>query len=272
MATVWITYAWNDNNDSDVDFIAQELERIGLSVKLDRWNVEAGKRLWQQIENFITNPNESDAWILVATQNSLGSEACKEEYFYALDRALHQRGSTFPIISLFTSTVDDNLIPAGIRVRLYVSITDPDWKERIKATAEGIPLSIEHPQVLPYTLKIYQPKPNSRRYTIEVRPRAGVWAPFVAAIPEAEKDVLDADIIWGPKDGPPRQVIMNKPIPDKFPSDDGKWWMMAALNEASPTQSYYIGCDGLPSQILFGIYKSGGEPLTLYHHRFTPDS
>ena len=118
----------NRVNPCDVDFVAQELVRTGLTVKLDRWNIEAGKRLWQQIENFISNSEESDAWILYATQNSLGSEACKEEYSYALDRALHQRGTTFPIIGLFPSSVDDSLIPAGLRTRLCVSITDPDWK------------------------------------------------------------------------------------------------------------------------------------------------
>ncbi len=35
MATVWLTYAWQDNENSDVDFVAQELEAGGLTVKLD---------------------------------------------------------------------------------------------------------------------------------------------------------------------------------------------------------------------------------------------
>ena len=33
MATVWITYAWEDNEDQMVDFIAQELEAAGLKVQ-----------------------------------------------------------------------------------------------------------------------------------------------------------------------------------------------------------------------------------------------
>jgi len=135
MATIWITYAWNDNSGGDVDFAAQELTRSGLTVKLDRWNIGAGRRLWEQIERFITDPNQCDAWLLYATQNSLGSEPCKEEFAYALDRALRSRGNPFPIIGLFPSTIDNQLIPAGLRTRLYVSITDPDWKERIKAAA-----------------------------------------------------------------------------------------------------------------------------------------
>ncbi len=33
MATIWITYAWADNQSGDVDFIAQELVASGLKVK-----------------------------------------------------------------------------------------------------------------------------------------------------------------------------------------------------------------------------------------------
>ena len=86
MAAIWITYAWKDNENEDVDFIAQELQLAGLTVQLDRWNIGAGKRLWEQIETFIVKPDQSDAWVLIATQNSLQSEPCKEEFSYALGR------------------------------------------------------------------------------------------------------------------------------------------------------------------------------------------
>ena len=59
MNSVWITYAWDDNKDGDVDFTAQELIRAGLDVKLDRWNLSAGKRLWEQIEAFIQDPSNN---------------------------------------------------------------------------------------------------------------------------------------------------------------------------------------------------------------------
>src|SRR5688572_20702875 len=98
MATLWITYAWKDNENRDVDFIAQELEGAGVRVKLDRWNVQAGKRLWPQIEQFIQDPAESDAWAIYATPNSLGSQPCQEEFAYALDRALRARDVEFPVI------------------------------------------------------------------------------------------------------------------------------------------------------------------------------
>src|SRR5919112_154235 len=150
MTTIWLTYAWADNETGDVDYAAQELAQVGLDVKLDRWNLQAGERLWPQIEAFIQDPARSDAWALYATQNSLGSEACKEAFAYALDRALHTRDKEFPVIGLFSGPVECSLIPAGIRIRLYVSLTDPDWRERIKAGAERREPSISRPTAGPY--------------------------------------------------------------------------------------------------------------------------
>ena len=137
MATIWTTYAWADNQHGDVDFVAQELGKAGLQVKLDRWNLGAGKRLWDQIATFIGSKDQSDAWLLIATNNSLASEPCKEEFAYALHRALGSRGEAFPVIGLFLGPTDSALIPPAVATRLYVSITDPDWKERIVAAAEG---------------------------------------------------------------------------------------------------------------------------------------
>jgi hypothetical protein len=179
MATVWLTYAWEDNKSQDVDFIAQELVRYAVGVKLDRWNLGAGKRLWEQIESFIQDPKQSDAWALYATQASLGSQPCKEEFAYALDRALHARGAAFPVLGVFPGPVDNNLIPAGIKTRLYVSTRDPDWKERIKAAAEGRDANIARPVVAPYEIREHAGQAPGE-VVAEVRPRAGTWAPFLA--------------------------------------------------------------------------------------------
>ena len=47
MNKVWLTYAWADNENDDVDFIAQELRDFGSKVNLDRWNLNTGERLWE---------------------------------------------------------------------------------------------------------------------------------------------------------------------------------------------------------------------------------
>jgi hypothetical protein len=257
MATIWITYAWADNQHGDVDFVAQELEQAGLQVKLDRWNISAGQRLWSQIENFIVSPEQSDAWLLVATNNSLSSEPCKEEYAYALNRALDVRGHSYPVIALFLGPVDQNLIPAGIRTRLYVSITDPDWKERIAAAAEGRIQQIQRQQIQPFHIHMHQNQPGPKPIAIEVRPRAGVWAPFIAAVPMSEKDNIDPNIMIGPRDVPTNTgMLVNC---GEGTSPDGKMWVMTSGNQATPTESYYIWCKLVPSTLVFGVNGSAPQ-------------
>lgn len=251
MAMIWITYAWVDNQHGDVDFVARELEQSGLQVRLDRWNISAGQRLWSQIENFIICPEQSDAWLLVATNNSLSSESCKEEYAYALDRALGVRGQSYPVIALFLGPVGQNLIPAGISTRLCVSITDPDWKERIVAAAEGRPHRIQRQQIEPYYLHIHQNQPGPKPIAIEVRPRAGVWAPFIAAVPMSQKEAIGPSLMIGPRDVPTNTGILVNCR--EGTSRDGKMWVMISGNQATPTESYYIWCKSMPSTLVFGV-------------------
>ena len=168
MATVWITYAWKDNEDGDVDFIAQELIGAGIDVKLDRWNISAGKRLWEEVASFITDPDHCSAWLLIATNNSLLSEACKEEFAYALGRALESRGEVFPVIGVFLGPVDENLIPPAIKARLFVSVTDPDWKERIRAAAEGRAPAVSRRQLDPFALTVHKGQPGNKPIAIIV--------------------------------------------------------------------------------------------------------
>ena len=259
MAAIWITYAWTDNEHQDIDFIAQELQGVGLTVKLDRWNMSAGRRLWEQIENFIQNPAESDAWAIVATQASLGSQPCREEFAMALDRALCTRGGAFPIIGLFNGPINANLLPASLRVRLCVSTTDPEWKERIKATAEGRSLAGRQMPVAPYDFQVHQ-NAGQRRYAIEVRPRAGTWSPFLAAIPLSEKDAARPMLLHGPAGRPPAGgALFNT---GEGQSDDGQWWVLYAQNEATPTQSYYVFVDRPLSRLVIGV-KDGQPQYTL---------
>lgn len=261
MATVWLTYAWGDNAGGDVDFIAQELVASGLGVKLDRWNITAGRRLWDQIAYFIQDARESDAWVLLATQNSLGSQPCREEFAYALDRALSARGIEYPIIGLFPATVDTSLVPASVRVRLCVSETDPDWKERIKAAAEGRPAGVARPHIEPFQVRSHVvPGSSPPKYALEVRPRAGSWAPFFAAIPIGEKEVVKPRIMHGPANRVPTGGMMI--MTGDVVSDDGRWWIMFAHNEATPTLSYYVFVEQLPSELVFGVHN--GQPQYRY--------
>lgn len=259
MAKVWITYAWKDNEDGDVDFIAQELQALGLHVKTDRWDIQAGKRLWTQIESFIQSDAESDAWILYATQHSLSSEPCREEYAYALDRALNQRGTSFPVIALFPGPVENSLIPAGIRTRLYLSTTDPDWKERVLSAVENRSPAISRPLFEPYSLKVHSVEGGC---LIEVRPRAGVWFPFSFAVPDDEKEKVDErrpTFLFdapGEPPPPPDYYVSQLDALGTFTFDDGtRWWKIDPSGDVTPSKSFFLFAKEVPSVIAFGPRK-----------------
>ncbi len=257
MPTIWITYAWNDNTQYDVDFVAQELVRVCVQVNLDHWNIRAGRRLWEQIERFIQDETQADAWLIYATQNSLGSEECKKEFSYAVDRVHDKRGNNFPIIAIFPGPVDNSLIPAGIRTRLSVSLTDLQWKEQVKAATEGQGPSLARPQLEPFTIQIHRgDSAVGHRLAIEVRPREGTWSPFFAAVPLSEKDRVQPHLVQGPRGRVPQGGELHNA--GEAPSNNNAWWVMVAQNEATPTQSYYIHCNELPSRLAFGV--NGGRP------------
>src|SRR5688572_7011361 len=89
---LWLTYAWKDNEDRDIDFIVQVLDGLPLDVRFDRRSLVPGQRLWAQIGGAITDPETCDAWAIVLTANSLASQPCIEELSYALGRALDSKG------------------------------------------------------------------------------------------------------------------------------------------------------------------------------------
>jgi hypothetical protein len=135
MTKLWLTYAWKDNEDQDVDHVIQELKRVGLQVGFDRAHIIPGQRLWTQIDKAISDP-ETDAWAILATENSLRSEPCLEELAYALDRALRTRGTDFPLIGIFPAPIDRAIIPSAIATRLYVTLQQPNWPALVAAGAQ----------------------------------------------------------------------------------------------------------------------------------------
>lgn len=259
MPTAWLTYAWADNDDGDVDFVVQELESRGLEVRADRWTLSAGQRLWEQIGANIEDP-DVDAWILYTTPTSLASEPCREELAYALDRALHSRGAPFPLIAIVQGAFEREALPSALRVRLCVSTDDRDFAERVVAAAEGRAPDISRPSVHPYVIRIHHFETSKGpRFAIELRPRVGAWSPFIAAIPANEREAVAPSLYHGPAGRVAREAMLRRPARHEV---DG-WYGMAADNEATPTQSYYLHCSQLPSRLLFGVNGDASRQYTV---------
>lgn len=131
-----------------------------------------------------------------------------------------------------------------------MSLRDLDWKERIVAAAENRDANMQRPRIAPYHLTVHKQPPPSQGYVIEVRPRAGSWSPFIAAIPATEKDRVLPSILHGAPGRPPSGGVLFGT--GQGTSSDGQWAFCFAQNEATPTMSYYIACAELPSKFVFG--------------------
>ncbi len=182
---IWLTYAWKDNEDNDVDHIVSELQKTGLDVGFDRVELLAGRRLWDQIDAAITSPDVS-AWAIYVTENSLKSEPCREELAYALDRALRVRGAIFPLIGLFAGDFDASLIPSALATRLCINLHHNEWGQQVYDAARGVNTSaLNNP--MPFGHKLHK---VDNGFVLEVWPRTGTWSPTVAVVSQDEEALL----------------------------------------------------------------------------------
>jgi hypothetical protein len=248
----WLTYSWKDDK-SDVDFIVQEVERLGVNIRLDRWTIIAGRRLWENIGGEIVSP-DSKGWLIYATQNSLGSNACREELEYTLGEALHRKGATFPLIAIFPSTVDTSILPPALSTRLCVSLTDSDCFVRIASALKGESLAFIKPSVEPYRFQIHE---VHGQYCIEAGPRAGTWSPFYIG---SEVSFLDANhfsITTGPRNNVPNTTALFGHLSGEMTltGAHGSTHQVAYLsanNEITPSQSCYGLFSKRPPWVAFG--------------------
>lgn len=182
MGTLWLTYAWVDNQDQDVNHVIAELEATGLNVRYDRAELLAGRRLWQQLDAALKDP-AIDAWAMLVTEDSLQSEPCQEEIAYALDRALRHGSMDFPLIGIFAGPIDPLLIPSAISTRLYVNLRSPTWAEDVADGVNGRKRQATISPPDPFAHKLHE---VDGRKVLEVWPRSGRWHSFVCLVPTAE--------------------------------------------------------------------------------------
>ncbi len=247
MPKLWLTYAWTDNQDNDVDFVAQELERRGLQVNFDRVHLVAGQRLWSQIDRGISDPQLSDAWAIFVTANSLKSEPCQEELAIALDRALRKRGGQYPLIGIFPTDVDRELVPSAIAVRLWVHLQDPTWADQIVSSlTNGARTSPS--EVAPFHLKKHVDR-NGNIWA-ELRPRSGTWYPAIVLVPENERSILGAALPGAPGHIPSGGMVHEQDISGG--SGDGRFSGRSIHHRIDNQGSLFVHLKGVPSKLVFG--------------------
>lgn len=252
---LWLTYAWKDNEDKDIDFVVQELDEAGLHVRFDRRNLIPGQRLWAQIGNAIMDPANCDAWGILLTANSLRSQACIEELSYALNRALSTKGGAFPIFALLHGVAAETLPPA-LKIRLCIPLGNNDWKTQTVAAVEGLAPGLPISGLDEWVLK---PHVVSDGYALEIRPRFNRISPFLVAVDLAEKNSGNVtDCLSGPANRVPTDGHMGIKWFDgeSTLSDGTAVWVWRGDNEAGPTSSYYLFCKRQPRRVWFGHEKN----------------
>lgn len=256
MKKLWLTYAWKDNEDKDIDFIIKELDKSEIEIKFDRRNLVPGQRLWQQIGGQITDPHECQAWSIILTKNSIDSEACIEELSYALDRTLSTNGKTFPIVALLHG-ISPSQLPPALKIRLCISLENNDnWVNQIIAAVNGTPTGYIPPSELsPF---IFQEHATDKGYCLEIRPRFDRISPFAIAVNYEEKasgNVVNGD--FGPAGIiPSGHVAFNWMEGENKLTDGTKCYIWGADNEINSTTSMYLFYKTKPKRIWCGHQKN----------------
>jgi hypothetical protein len=250
MAKLWLTYAWKDNEDKDIDFVVKELDPY-LDVKFDRRNLVPGQRLWSQIGGMITDPAECDAWAIILTPNSIQSQPCIEELSYALDRALGTR-TNMPMFALMHK-IPASALPPSLKIRLCVPLSESTWVAQAIAGAENHAAGfIPNRNLTPFLITEHQS--TGGMISIEIRPRFETILPVLIAV---ERNEFTSGNVTGRSHGPANSPPSGTMLFMDNESDgtinnniDVHFWQ--ANNEASPHSSYFLHCKKKPSRIWFG--------------------
>jgi len=245
MNKLWLTYAWIDNSDANIDYVIGELTKAGIDVRFDRRQIIPGQRIWPQLDNAITDPNQVDAWAIFATKNSLNSEACLEELAYALDRALRSRGADFPLIGIFPEPIDRVLMPSALATRLYVNLRDPNWAVQVR---NGVTRTRPEPALrqMPPIVSVWHKVRGEP--VLEVRPRAGRWHPFVVLVPKAEAH----KIAWVNPGAPNRPQKRAYQYGKNVSSQDGDWAGFLSEDAIDALTSAYVFFSSAPTKVAAG--------------------
>ncbi len=259
MKTAWLTYAWKDNEgptQGDIDFIVQEIEKQGISLRFDRRDLVVGLPLWPEIEKHISDPSLCDAWIYVVTATSLTSKPCREELLYALDRTLDKRKETFPMIGLIVGAMPADL-PKVLSVRLCVSTEEKDWAKRVASGVRAEKAPASSLDVTPFVPHLCDLRLSGADHVFEIRPRLGSWAPFCFGLAELDADRFGT-ATYAPSSGelaPNCWVGHQSGSMKSFLHDwreAGYLWRGIASPAVTPTVSAHL------------FLRLGGRPLTIH--------
>ncbi len=256
--TLWITYAWLDNEDGDFNYLVSALSEAGVSARYDERVLIPGQRLWDQIANQIER-DDLNGWAYLLTRHSISSQACREELAYALNRALRSRGSDFPLIGLLHQ-LPMTEVPAPLRSRLCVDLGDSDWVEKVRAGLEKQPPFLMSVDTTNLKCRVHNPylgDPNL--YAVEFAPRFGEIHYWRIAYPGVGLQPVQKGI--GPAGGAGRSGVLQNSLEGSTELKGVAMKFFGAGDPLTPSTAAYVvfNCNP-PTFLAFGCAK---EPYGL---------
>ena len=254
--TLWITYAWVDNEEGDFDYLVEQLGTAGVAATYDRVALIPGQRLWEQIADRILDP-QLDGWAYLLTPGSVNSAPCREELAYAVHRVVTDRGGQFPLIGLLHGLCMDS-VPTALGVRLCIDLSDPDWTERVRAALHGRPPTPQAtPAQIPWNVAIHDPYQDGR-WAVEIRPRLGS-APYWRIAFSADTECVRHGV--GPARGGAVGGVLHDSLEGTVTFGDQQLQFVGGGTLISPAVSAYavFGADAYPKAVAFAVADTPDE-------------
>lgn len=232
MATVWITFATEDNAEGVIDYLAQEISRCGWKTRLHPMFPGEDEKIDRLMPAFLARPEQSDAWILFGSAAALAhGRAARIEG--AIQRALGARGE-FTAVGLFPGARDERL-----QLSHTVGVHDADWRQQL-GDALGCDIAEAADGVLPpYLANVNVLSGGEYRYSFECRPKMGRWDAFVFAVPPEDMKRV------APK------IAFEEGVEEGF-SHDAEWYFQLARRVATAANGYSVLLKDLPKRLAFG--------------------
>jgi hypothetical protein len=250
MATVWITFATEDNVDGDVDYLAQEISKAGLRTRQHPLFPGEDDKIDRLMPAFLARPDQCDAWILYASHRTL-EDGRGERIGQALQKAHDKRGP-FPAVGIFRQS---NVAADAGKLPLTYGLPadDPEWRKHL-GNALTVDMSARAETGLhSYLAKLLPSAPQPFRYMFEFRPKMGRWNTFLFAILPEERAAVAPEI---------------RPFEfDEGFSDDAEWYFQVGRTPATPSTSYFVVMKEMPSRMAFG--QEGTDEVVILNLRAT---
>ncbi len=125
----WLSYLQPGGEARDFTYLVAQLREIHVEAVYEALRLQPELPLGQKITQRLQN-NGFDGWIYILTHRFVTRGSCAEELIAAIEETRQQMGPGFPMIGLLHGIAAQHL-PLPLRVRPYLSLSDPDWKLRI---------------------------------------------------------------------------------------------------------------------------------------------